>query len=141
MNTQIKHNIGTMRVENLMVAAVHAVQLNMTIKEVAEMFLNLKINGAPVVDQSGVVISVISQSDLIQFLALDAGAKQVNQMLGKLPKPGDVVSVLRTDTFKEVFKQFLLNPVRRIIVVDGSGHLQGLVAKSDLLRAFLQHGG
>lgn len=129
--------VKTLRVEDVMTLGVIPVTPVMTLKQVVTLFLEKNISGAPVIDQSGRVISVISQSDLIQFIALDGMSKTVNNYLKKLPAAVDVVSVKKTDLFRDVFKQFLVKPVRRIIVIDDNGGLQGIVSKSNLLKAFL----
>jgi predicted transcriptional regulator len=138
MDANEKKSVKAMHVEDVMTAQVFSVSPTMTLREVGVLFLGKRISGAPVVDQNGIVISVISQSDLIQFMALDGIAKPVNFYLSKLPKFTEVVGVRRTDTFKEVFKKFLTNPVRRIIVTDDTGRLQGLVSKSNLIKAFIE---
>jgi len=141
MPSDKKPAVKALRVEEMMTIDVVAVTPVMTLKEVVKLFLERRISGAPIIDQNGNVISVISQTDLIQFIALDGMAGQVNQYLKKLPKTENVVSVRKTDLFKDVFKEFLIKPVRRIIVVDDNGRLQGIVSKSNLLRAFLIAGG
>lgn len=141
MPSDKKPAVKALRVEEMMTIDVVAVTPVMTLKEVVKLFLERRISGAPVIDQNGNVISVISQTDLIQFIALDGMAGQVNQYLKKLPKTENVVSVRKTDLFRDVFKEFLIKPVRRIIVVDDNGRLQGIVSKSNLLRAFLIAGG
>jgi predicted transcriptional regulator len=141
MPSDKKPAVKALRVEEMMTIDVVAVTPVMTLKEVVKLFLERRISGAPVIDQNGNVISVISQTDLIQFIALDGMAGQVNQYLKKLPKTENVVSVRKTDLFRDVFKEFLIKPVRRIIVVDDNGRLQGIVSKSNLLKAFLIAGG
>lgn len=121
-----------------MTSTVFAVTPVMTLREIVLLFLDKKISGAPIVDQSGKVMSVISQSDLIQFIALEGMTKTVNAYLPKLPRIGNLVTVNKTDLFRDVFKQFLVNPVRRIIVIDDNGSLQGIVSKSNLLKAFIE---
>ncbi|MGE0763970.1 MAG: HPP family protein [Bdellovibrionales bacterium] len=133
--------VTSLRVEDVMTSPVRSVTPSMTLKEVVDMYLQHNISGAPIVDQSGKVISVISQSDLIQFIAVEGMSKPVSHYMPRLPKPDQVISVTKTDVFKEVFKQFLVKPVRRIIVTDSNGKLQGIVSKSNLLRAFVMEAG
>lgn len=120
-----------------MTSPVHSVKPTMILKEVVVLFLEHKVSGAPIVDTSGRVISVISQTDLVQFLAVDGLTKPVSHYMPRLPKAEQVVSVSKNDTIKDVIKQFLIKPVHRVIVTDGNGKLQGIVSKSNLLRAFV----
>lgn len=129
-------SVLTLRVEDFMVSPAIVVKTNMSLEEVVDLYLKNKISGAPVVDHNERVISVISQSDLIHFIAVDGLKHQVSTYLNRLPKPEQIVSVQKTDLFKEVFKQFLIKPVRRILVVDTVGKIQGVISKSSLLKAF-----
>lgn len=139
MTAAKKTSVKSLRVEDIMTSPVVAVTPMMTIKDVVHLFLEKKISGAPIVDQSGKVISVISQSDLIQFVAVDGMDRHVNNYLTtRLPKTENVISVRRSDLIKEVFRQFLIKPVHRVIVTDDAGNPHGLVSKSDLLKAFVE---
>jgi predicted transcriptional regulator len=129
--------VSALHVADMMTTEVHSVTLLMSIKQIIEIFLTKNISGAPVIDQSKKVISVIGQTDLMTFVALGGMDKPLNDFLKKLPKESEVMRVRKTDSFKEVFKQFLTQPVRRVIVTDDNGHLQGIVSKSNLLRAFM----
>jgi predicted transcriptional regulator len=130
--------IGTRRVDSMMVKNVHSVNLTMTVAEVIQLILSKKISGAPVVNSVSEVISVVSQSDLIQFAALGGLDQQLLHFQDKLPSPEEIVFVYKHDTFKDVFKKFLTNPVRRVIVIDSTGKLQGIISRSTLLRIFLE---
>lgn len=137
MENENKIPVRHLRVSDVMTETVHAVNPSMTLREVVELFLTKGISGAPIVDFSGKVISVISQTDLIQFIAVDGMIRTVKEYMARLPKESEVISVRRADQFKDVFKEFLTKPVRRIIVIDNNGKLQGVVSKSNLLKAFL----
>ncbi len=132
-----KQPVGAKRVEDIMTHPVHFVTPTMHLREVVMLYLTHKISGAPVVDQSHRVISVISQTDLLRFVAVDGMDKLVIDYLPRLPKAEEVVSVKKNDTVKDVIKQFLIKPVRRVIVVDSGGKLQGIVSKSNLLKVFI----
>jgi len=58
-------------------------------------------------------------------------------VMAKLPKFEKLVTIGRSEHFKELFKKFLINPLRSAIVVDSMGKLQGVVFRRDILKAFV----
>lgn len=134
-----KLHVKELTVEEIMIPTKDVLTVNMgeTMKAVMELFVSKNISGAPVVDQSNRVISIISEKDLLRFGAMNELATTVGSQLAKLPNRKDLIAVKRTDPFREVFKDFLLNPVKRVLVLDDSDHLQGIVTRSNLLKAFL----
>ena len=129
--------VGAIKVESIMTREVIWASPDMTIREIIELLLSKKISGMPVVDSLHHVISIVSQSDLIQFAALGGLDRTLSEFMHKLPAATDVVFVHKNDTFTDVFKKFLTNPVRRVVVIDHTRRIQGIVSRSSLLRAFL----
>jgi predicted transcriptional regulator len=132
-----KKTIGSLTVDSIMIKDVHTIDPTMTVKEAIQLLLTHKISGAPVVGAMGKAISVISQTDLMKFAAGGSMDKQIITLLDKLVSPENLIVVRKADPFKEVFKQFLIKPVRRVLVVDGTGKLLGIVSRSTILKAFM----
>src|SRR5687767_7191367 len=109
--------VGTRSVESLMTRKVFYATLDMTVREIIKSLLSNQISGMPVVDSLHKVISVVSQSDLLQFAAVGGLNRKLVDFADKLPSASDVVFVHKNDSFVEVFKKFLTHPVRRVIVV------------------------
>jgi predicted transcriptional regulator len=131
-------SVASLKIEDIMTDRVHTLSPGDTIGDAIRMFLDKKIAGAPIVDSSGHVLSVISEVDLMMFAAKDGLKKTINEYLSKLVKPEKVISVNHRESFVQVFKQFLVNPVRRVLVLDSTGKLMGLVSRSNILAAFLK---
>ncbi len=130
-------DVKNLKVEDVMTVTVHCATMDMSVRSIIKMLLTKNISGAPVIDQMDRVVSVISESDLIKFAALGGLDKPLSEFASKLPNSGNLVAVQRQDIFRDVFKQFLVNPVRRVLVLDSTGKIQGLVSRSNILRAFL----
>lgn len=130
-------DVRALRVEEIMISEVHSVTMSTTVRHAIKLLLLKKISGAPIVDGVDHVLSVISESDLIKFAALGGLDKQLGEFESKLVSKSELVSVRKEDLFRDVFKQFITKPVRRVIVVDSDGKLQGLVSRSNILKAFL----
>ena len=124
----------TTKIEKIMIANVHCVTLDMSVRDAITVLLKNKISGAPVIDVSRVVVSVVSEGDLLKLAASAGLDKKIGICLQKLIKNDKVVTLKRSDSFADAYKIFLTHPVHRIIVTDGSGKLQGIVSRSNVLR-------
>ena len=56
------------KIEDIMTRNPFAVPLDWTVEETAELLINNKISGAPVVDEQNMVVGVITQTDLFRVL-------------------------------------------------------------------------
>ena len=136
-----KIRMSDMTVESIMTSAVHTVTLKMTVLEAIQMVLSKKIHGAPVVDNSNLVVSVISEGNLLKLAAFSGLDTKIAACLDKLPKPDKLITAKKTDTVTDIYKQFLTHQIHRIIIIDGMGKLQGIVSRSNVLQVFISSGG
>ncbi len=137
----MKSPIGNQAVEQMMTSPVISFALTTTVKEAVYILLTRRISGAPILDQAGRLVTVVSEADLMKFSALGGLHNPISSFQDKLVPTASVVTVKATDTFKDVFKQLLTNPVRRVIVVDAVGRVQGIVSRANILKAFLRSEG
>ena len=137
----MKSPVGQILVESMMTSPVVSLNLTTTVKEAIYILLTRRISGAPVLDQAERLVSVVSEADLMKFAALGGIHDPLGNFKDKLVATSALVTVKKTETFKEVFKQLLVNPVRRVLVVDSAGKVQGIVSRANILRAFLTSEG
>jgi CBS domain-containing protein len=110
-----------------------------TVKEAIRIFVEKKISGAPVIlTKTGILLSLISEADLIRFAAMDGLNYPIYNFLEKLPKFVDLITVRANDSFGELFKKFLIKPVRRVLVVSDDGRVLGIVSRRDIMTAFVR---
>lgn len=102
-----------------MIREVHTILPTATVREAITLLLDKAVSGVPVVDSSGKPMSVCSQIDLMKFAATGAMDSPLSLLMDKL------------------VKQFLVKPVRRVLVVDDAGKLHGIVSRSTILKAFM----
>lgn len=122
-----------MRVRDVMSVAVVAIAPQSGIREIAQLFLEHRIGGAPVVDGSGRLLGVVSASDLLR-----AGRNGG-------PSPRTAGEVMSTDVLtleeemgvSEAARALERRAVKRAPVIRG-GRLVGIVTRSDLLRPYLR---
>lgn len=106
-----------------------------TIKEVIDIIIDKKISGAPVLDNRGKLIGMLSEKDCLRII--------IDQAPHKLPIASRKVSDYMTADVKTVpsdsdvvsaANQFLHSPMRRMPVVD-NGVLKGQISRRDILKA------
>jgi CBS domain-containing protein len=130
----------------------------MDLREAAKIFVEKGISGAPVVDELGNLLGVISQSDLVESelatereLTVEAPFYRRPYDDTLHPSCGFQIEKLPTHTVKDVMTPFLITieedtPIRevagrmtkfgihRLIVVDEDQQIRGIVTSMDVLR-------
>ena len=66
--------------ENIMVASVHSINADMTIRDAIRELLKHAIGGAPVIDSQKKVLTVVSEGDLLRLAASMGLEKTIFQM-------------------------------------------------------------
>lgn len=128
-------------VETIMIPNVFAISLQMTVKEAILLLVEKRIGGAPVVDNSLKVVSVVSEGDLLKLAAFSGLDKKIGACVDKLVKSDKLITIKKTDSVTDAYKLFLANAVHRLIVADDNGKLQGIVSRSNILKVFVDAGG
>lgn len=151
-----------MKVSDIMSSKVVSVNPDTTVRDVARLLVDNAIDGAPVVNASGRVIGVVTESDLIvrnanlhfpRFLQiLDARIfvenprhfeEETRKMLGTTA--ADVMSspaiVVGPDDDIEQAATLMLEKHVHALPVVASGKLVGIVSRSDLVKLMAEDGG
>ncbi len=106
-----------------------------TIEEAIEIIIDKRISGAPVLDESGKLVGMLSEKDCLRII--------VDQAYHNLPIDSKKVSDYMTADVKTVSpdsdvvaaaNQFLHTPIRRMPIVE-NGVLKGQISRRDILRA------
>lgn len=144
-----------MKVRDIMSKDIITAKKDMSIGEIANMFVEKNISGVPVVDSYGKVEGMVTQKDLLYkqmqphfpgvtellgSLVFLSGISQYNEELKKATaiKVEDIMSdeVVTVDADTEVQDavQLMLDKgLNRIPVLSG-GRLEGMIARSDVVR-------
>jgi len=127
----------TTLIKDVMTTPVLSVTLNQTVRRVLLLAKEMNVTGFPVVDEYRKVIGVISTLDLITEVALG----KLHLKLGELPlviKVEKEVIKLHPDTpLKQALLIMVKKRVGRIVIVDDSGKLCGIVSRKDLVNYFI----
>jgi CBS domain-containing protein len=98
-----------------------------------------EFNGVPVVDDSGVVIGIVTAIDILKAIRGSNGNKKLNTMVAKdimTPNP----SVVKKDTPIEDIIDIMIQKEIVLVPVVENDKLIGVVARLDILREKLNEG-
>lgn len=106
----------------------------MDLLALVDLLLIQGISGAPVVDQDGKLVGMISEQDCLRKILIgtyqgDVGGRVEDAMTSP------VETVKMGSSIVEVAEQMLATNRRRLPVVDAEGRLRGQISRRDLLRA------
>jgi len=134
-------------VKDVMTAEVVAVKRETTFKEMAAVLRRYRVSALPVVDDTGRVVGVVSEADLLAKEALaDPGVvaellhhKDVRKAEGLTA--GDLmtrpaVTAAPEDPVEQAVRMMHFMRVKRLPVVNSGGQLVGIVSRSDVLAVF-----
>jgi predicted transcriptional regulator len=145
--------------QDIMTHEVVTVNENATVRELASLLISRNISGAPVVDDTGKVIGVVTESDLIfqnkkihlptAFAILDAFVflerpDKMEQELKKMAgsRVGDICSrkliSVTPETELEELATLMAEKKIHTLPVMAAGNLVGVIGKSDIIRTIAQ---
>jgi CBS domain-containing protein len=114
-----------------MVKDVITVAESTPLKDVARMFVEKKITGAPVVNEKGALTGVISETDIIRKTT-SIGAWSPSTVSQIMTKPA--VTVSPDETLQRVCEMMYNRRIHRVVVAEGA-QIKGILTTMDILRA------
>jgi CBS domain-containing protein len=145
-----------LRLRDIMTHEPVCVEPSMRIRELARIFEENEISGAPVVDADGRVIGVVSKTDLIRRCTEGTGdvppaylfellSDEAGEESEVMPEPlvvvedfmtPDPITATPTELVADVARRMAEHRIHRIIVVDNEGIPVGIVTSLDILKVF-----
>jgi CBS domain-containing protein len=135
-------------VKDVMTTQVIWVEQDTPFAAIAAALRQHRVSAFPVLNETGEVIGVVSESDLLSKLALGGEDHMIDGILRhkQLEKARGVtagefmtappVTVSPEDTVEHAARLMYLRGVKRLPVVDADGHLAGIVSRSDVLAVY-----
>src|SRR5512132_2916414 len=111
--------------KDILTPHVVSVTEDMELRTVAQLFEDEAITGAPVVDEQGHVVGVISRSDLV--------AHDLTTPRSVPPEVLAAATVKEDTPIPEVAARMAQQGIHRVIVVDKAQQLRGIVTSMDVL--------
>jgi CBS domain-containing protein len=139
-------------VGDVMTRAVVAAHEEAPFKEIVASLARNRVSAVPVIDDDRKVVGVVSETDLMAHMALDAGAslrghrserltatrKKAHASTAKELMTSPAVTTRPHATIVEAARVAARAGVRHLPVVDSDGVLIGVVSRADLLQVFLR---
>ncbi|MBT4044077.1 MAG: CBS domain-containing protein [Rhodospirillaceae bacterium] len=146
-----------MRAKDIMTTDVATISPEMAVAEIAQLLMDNKISGAPVIDAAGKAVGMVSEGDLLQQVGLSGGAKRSWWLrLVSTPEQDardfvkshgrtagdimttDVVSITEDTSTAEIARLLEERRIKRVPVLR-DGALVGIVSRGNLLHALAGH--
>jgi len=149
--------------KDIMTTSLITLSPGIEIVAAAKILMDNHINGAPVVDEKGDLVGILSRDDLITqqkklplpsyFVVLDAliplhSSRQVEKELEKIAATTvehamtpDPVSVRLDTPVEDIATIMVEKKIHTIPVLDDEGSLVGIIGKEDILRTILPRPG
>lgn len=143
---------SSIKAEHIMTASVVTIDENKSLADAAQFMAGFNVSGLPVIDIHGQVSGVISEKDFLKHL--DVQSSFVNVILSCLDRPdrclarelkglqvkdvmsSPLISVGTKTPVLEVADLLESKKINRVPVLDEELKLAGIIARSDLVRAF-----
>jgi CBS domain-containing protein len=122
------------RVRDLMTRNPVSVRHGITVREAAAFLAGRDIGAAPVVNDAGRAVGVLSLSDALLAVSTGVDGAPVREVMTP-----SVIAVRPEDSALDAVDAMIRHVVRRVFVADGDGVPVGVVSATDLFRALAPH--
>ena len=143
---------SSIKAEHIMTASVVTIDENKSLADAAQLMADCNVSGLPVIDLHGQVTGVISEKDFLKNLdvqssfvnvilsCLDSAdrclARELKGLVVKDVMSSPLISVGIKTPVLEVAGLLESKKINRVPVLDEESGLAGIIARSDLVRAF-----
>lgn len=105
----------------------------MNLEDALKLLVNNKITGLPVVDQSGQIIGVLSEYDIIAKVGKESNIT-AEMFRGEITYTKEVQYVDESTTLNEILDRFIKLKCRRLPVLDTNKRLVGIISRRDVMK-------
>ncbi|HEY9198211.1 MAG TPA: CBS domain-containing protein [Gammaproteobacteria bacterium] len=145
-----------LRIENLMTRDVLTVTKDTPLADAAQIIVENRISGLPVVDADQRLVGLITEADFLRAMGVPSSHpthslwQTLETMFAHEPEIRDpsgtvadlmvenVLTVTPEQTLHDVLEVLKHNRIKRVVVVDSDRRVQGMVTRSDLVRVFFE---
>lgn len=131
--------MSSILVKDYMQANVQAIKAGASVRDVVEHLLTWNITGAPVVDNSMLVIGFVSEQDCMKEMLNSAFYADNSALVTEIMR-SDVLTVTPETSILEIAETMLGNKPKNYPVVE-RGKLVGLINRRQILQALKDHHG
>lgn len=124
-----------LHIRDVMTRDVFTIPHSLGLAQAAWTLARRGIGGAPVCDDDGQIVGVISKGDLVDLAASgrdDPDATTVADVMTPA-----IVSVEEDDSLVDAIQLMVGHGIHRVVVLDDAGHAAGIVTALDVLRSLI----
>ena len=144
-----------MQAKDIMSSPVVTVTPDASVAEVAALLLEKRISGVPVVDQTGQIVGILSEGDLLRRVETDTQRHRPHWLEMLLGQSGDASSFIKSHasrvgdvmshdviashpeaSLREIAELMERHGIKRVPIVDG-GRIVGIVSRANLMQGLL----
>lgn len=144
-----------MKVKDFMITDVHTVTESTTLRDLLKLLREHEIGGVPVVDEVNHLVGMVSDGDVIRYLApkpdlvhdlfytvyvetgekeKDVLAEKVDTPVSKMLKKGRVYFVKPDDEFEKVIRLLSKHHFKKLPVLDQDKKVIGVISRGDIIK-------
>ncbi|KSB90862.1 signal transduction protein [Caulobacter vibrioides] len=122
-----------MKVSDAMTSQVSVARPSDSIRKVAEVMAKVDSGVVPVVD-NGKVLGLVTDRDIV--LRVVAEGRSFDSPVSEVMSDGEVLSVKEDDILADATAKMANNQVRRLVVLNDSGNLTGILSLGDVAKDY-----
>ena len=148
-----KPKVSILKVKDFMIPDVISIKPDATIKELLKLLTKHHIGGVPVVDNQNKLIGIVSDGDIIRYLApkeesvrdfiydifIEEGETEqeilkdkINTTVDKLMPKKQIYTLKEDDTFENTIQILSQHHFKKIPVLDLEGKVMGIISRGDV---------
>lgn len=148
-----KPEVSILKVKDFMVKDVFSIKLDSTVKDLLKLLTKHHIGGVPVVDNQNKLIGIVSDGDIIRYLAPKEGSvrdfiynifveegeteqevlkEKINITIDELMHKQHIYAVKEDDTFEEAIHVLSQHSFKQLPVLDLEGRVVGIISRGDI---------
>ena len=146
-----------MKVKDIMIKKVESILPEIPVSQALDLLSKNKISGLPVIDKENKLVGMLTEKDIIKYIlpgylkkvgtfVYEDNPKAIRNKVKELLEQRKVSDIMREEvitkgpdtSLSEVARTMLIERIRRIPIVDNEGKVVGIIAREDVVKAFIK---
>jgi CBS domain-containing membrane protein len=143
-------------VHDIMTTNVATVNPDTSLRDAAQILLERRISGLPVVDGNNKLVGIVTEADFLSALGIPYHHpahslwQTLESMFKHQPNPGNsptkvadimaqqVITISDNKTLHDAIDAMKKHHIKRVVVTNAQNHVQGIITRSNLVKVLLQ---
>ena len=154
----VQRIMDTRTAKDIMTTPAHCLRSDMDLVQAAQFLADKHYSGAPVIDESGKIVGVLSEKDFLSRMGIGKPATFMQIVAHCLTNKGCMAMNLRNHAVQEIMSTppiteglditiaaitalFVEKQINRLPIIDTEGRPVGIVTRTDLVQSYCMPGG